>query len=83
MIAVLVVSGVGSVVDYKKEVAFVDKRNVTESEKKVSLAPLPHQSNWRKVPYPRQLKPKIPFYFLAHRYGIEDNLNCGYKITRP
>lgn len=37
MVAVLVVSGVVSVVDYKKEVAFVDKRNVTESEKKVSL----------------------------------------------
>jgi hypothetical protein len=36
MVAVLVVSGVGSVVDYKKEVAFVEKRNATEDEKVVS-----------------------------------------------
>merc|ERR1740138_1000946 len=37
MVAVLVVSGVGSVVDYRKEVAFVEKRNATELEKKVTL----------------------------------------------
>jgi len=37
MVAVLVVSGVGSIVDWKKEVAFVEKRNATEDEKKITI----------------------------------------------
>lgn len=37
MVAVLVVSGVGSIVDYKKEVAFVEKRNQTEQEKQITI----------------------------------------------
>jgi len=37
MVAVLVVSGVGSVVDYKKEVEFVKKRNATEEEKIIDI----------------------------------------------
>lgn len=36
-VAVLVVSGVGSVVDYKKEVAFFEKRNATEDEKSIDI----------------------------------------------
>ena len=34
----MVVSGVGSVVDYRKEAEFVRKRNETEDAKKVSNA---------------------------------------------
>jgi hypothetical protein len=45
MVAVLVVSGVGSIVDWKKEVAFVEKRNATETEKKVSETPGVEESN--------------------------------------
>ena len=37
MVAVLVVSGVGSVVDYRKEVEFVNKRNLSDSLRKVSF----------------------------------------------
>ena len=37
MVAVLVVSGVGSIVDWKKEVAFVNKRNDTEKEKCIDI----------------------------------------------
>jgi hypothetical protein len=35
-IAVGLVTGIGASVDYKKEVAFVDKRNNTENGKRVS-----------------------------------------------
>jgi Ca2+-transporting ATPase len=37
MVAVLVVSGVGSVVDYRKEAEFVRKRNETEDAKKIDI----------------------------------------------
>jgi magnesium-transporting ATPase (P-type) len=37
MVAVLVVSGVGSIVDWNKEKTFVAKRNATEEEKKVKI----------------------------------------------
>jgi hypothetical protein len=39
------VSGVGSIVDWKKEVAFIKKRNDTESEKEVSETPCVEESN--------------------------------------
>lgn len=37
MVAVLVVSGVGSVVDYRKEVEFVNKRNLSDSLRKITV----------------------------------------------
>jgi hypothetical protein len=37
MVAVILVSGVGSFVDYRKELRFVEKRNASNAEKRVSL----------------------------------------------
>jgi Ca2+ transporting ATPase len=37
MVAVILVSGVGSTVDYRKEVRFVDKRNKSNAGKRVTV----------------------------------------------
>jgi hypothetical protein len=37
MVAVILVSGVGSFVDYRKEIRFVEKRNASNAVKRVSM----------------------------------------------
>lgn len=87
MVAVLVVSGVGSIVDWNKEKTFVAKRNATEEEKKVSNCSRAYLSNWYNlgVPAPIGIKARFYFFYSNGGYGFDSNLNKAsqYILTRP
>jgi hypothetical protein len=86
MVAVLVVSGVGSLVDWNKEKTFVAKRNATEEEKKVSNCSRAYLNNWHNlgVPAPTGIKARFYFFNSTGGYGFDSNLNKAsqYILTR-